>query len=81
MARLRAAAIVLASLAVAADWPAFRGPRGDGRSPDSGLPTRWGPDENVQWKVKLPGPGSSSPTDRTGARHATDLEKTLDSLR
>jgi outer membrane protein assembly factor BamB len=44
-----------------ADWPAFRGPKGDGTSGERGLPLKWGPEENVAWKTKLPGPGTSSP--------------------
>jgi outer membrane protein assembly factor BamB len=44
-----------------ADWPQFRGPRGDGSSDERGLPVKWGPDENLVWKAKLPGRGSSGP--------------------
>lgn len=49
-----------------ADWPAFRGPKGDGTSSERGLPVKWGPDENVVWKIKLPGPGTSSPVVSNG---------------
>src|SRR5947209_603339 len=57
-----AAVIVLSVLApAAADWPRFRGPTGDGVGGDTGLPVKWGPKENVLWKTRLPGPGSSSP--------------------
>jgi outer membrane protein assembly factor BamB len=45
----------------AADWPRFRGPRGDGVSPERGLPVTWGAQDNLVWKTKLPGPGTSSP--------------------
>jgi outer membrane protein assembly factor BamB len=45
----------------AEDWPRFRGPRGNGVSGESTLPIKWGPKENIAWKVELPGPGSSSP--------------------
>ena len=45
----------------AEDWPRFRGPRGDGTSSATTLPLKWGPKENIAWKVELPGPGSSSP--------------------
>ncbi len=45
----------------AADWPGFRGPNGLAVSTERGLPIKWGPNENVLWKAKLPGPGSSSP--------------------
>ncbi len=44
------------------DWPQFRGPAGGGLYAGTlPLPTTWGPDENVLWKVSLPGAGSSSP--------------------
>jgi outer membrane protein assembly factor BamB len=45
----------------AEDWPRFRGPRGDGTSGESVVPIKWGPSDNIAWKVELPGPGSSSP--------------------
>lgn len=51
------------SAARAEDWPAWRGPRGDGSSHEQGIPTEWdGPDErNVAWKTPLPGIGHASP--------------------
>src|SRR5205823_13163151 len=65
---LRQAVIVAATLlpcaAVASDWPGFRGPKGLGVSEDKGLVAHWGPDMHVLWKVKLAGPGSSSPVVR-----------------
>jgi hypothetical protein len=54
-------ALVVVVATAGADWPGFRGPRGDGVSPERGLPVRWGAEENVVWKTKLPGPGTSSP--------------------
>jgi outer membrane protein assembly factor BamB len=53
-----AAGLVLMS---GADWRQFRGPGGQGISPEKGLPTEWSADQNVVWKVKLPGAGASSP--------------------
>jgi outer membrane protein assembly factor BamB len=53
--------IVLPFSAQAADWPAFRGPHGDGISRESGFPTTWGPDQNIKWKVPLPAPSNGSP--------------------
>ena len=51
-----------ASLAAASDWPRFHGPDGNGASPDTQpLPVKWSETENLHWKSKLPGPGSSSP--------------------
>ena len=46
---------------VAADWPQFRGPKGQGISTDKGVPLTWGPDKNIVWKADLPGAGVSSP--------------------
>jgi outer membrane protein assembly factor BamB len=42
------------------DWLRFRGPNGSGIS-DAHLPTTWSETENLRWKAKLPGFGSSSP--------------------
>jgi len=50
-------------LARAENWPAWRGPRGDGSSLEKNLPDRWnGPrGENIAWKVEIPGKGHASP--------------------
>lgn len=45
----------------AADWTQFRGPNGQGRSDETGLPVKWSETENLVWKTKLPGLGTSSP--------------------
>jgi outer membrane protein assembly factor BamB len=47
--------------AVRADWPQFRGPGGQGVSPERRLPVTWSKDQNVLWKSELPGAGASSP--------------------
>jgi outer membrane protein assembly factor BamB len=55
--------LALLTAAVAAsdtDWSRFRGPNGSGISETKGLPTEFGPDKNVIWKVDLP-QGYSSP--------------------
>jgi len=46
---------------LAKDWPGFRGPNGDGSSDDTSVPIKWSDDDNLQWKLKLPGKGYSSP--------------------
>ncbi len=51
----------LTSAVHAEDWPAFRGPTGDGNSAGTGFPTTWSTDENVKWKVALESVSSSSP--------------------
>jgi outer membrane protein assembly factor BamB len=45
----------------AEDWPQWRGPRGDGTSAETEVPTKWSATENIKWKVKLPGKGHGSP--------------------
>src|SRR5262245_13456495 len=44
----------------AADWPQFRGPAGSGVADDQKPPVKFGPTENLAWKVPVP-PGASSP--------------------
>jgi outer membrane protein assembly factor BamB len=53
--------IATAGMVVADDWLGFRGTRGDAVSPDPNTPVKWTGTDNVAWKFKLPGPGSSSP--------------------
>jgi outer membrane protein assembly factor BamB len=67
--RVKTACIVVtaffASLATgisrAEDWPAWRGPRGDGVSSESSPPVHWSATEKVVWKTPVPGFGRSSP--------------------
>jgi len=54
-------AVFFANLARAENWPAWRGPAGDGISSETGFPLEWGPDTNVRWRVALPEPGNSTP--------------------
>lgn len=56
-----AVCLVVPGLLSAADWPAFRGPTGQGVSVEKDLPTEWGPGRNVKWSTPLPGPANSSP--------------------
>lgn len=44
----------------AGDWRAFRGSDGRATSTDA-APLTWSDDENLVWRVPLPGPGTSSP--------------------
>ena len=56
--------LILAVLALPAhgvDWTQFRGPNGLGLSDETKLPAEWSADENVVWRTKLPGLGTSSP--------------------
>jgi outer membrane protein assembly factor BamB len=45
----------------AQDWPAFRGPTGQGHSSERGLPLEWSESTGILWKVPVPGRGWSSP--------------------
>jgi len=45
----------------AGPWAQFRGPDGQGVSPEKGFPTQWSESKNLAWKVALPGAGTSSP--------------------
>lgn len=47
---------------IAADWPQFRGPGGQGHSEARNLPLTWSETENVTWKVPIAGLGWSSPS-------------------
>jgi outer membrane protein assembly factor BamB len=51
----------LIGLSVADNWERFRGPNGTGAVDDKNVPIKFGPKENVVWKVALPGMGNSSP--------------------
>ena len=67
--------LVLASVwppALKADWPEFRGPRGDGHvsAPGDtrliGLPLHWSETNNVKWKTEIPYRGWSTPVVMNG---------------
>ena len=45
----------------AANWPQFRGPGARGVADHPDLPDRWSTNQNVAWKIDVPGRGWSSP--------------------
>ena len=45
----------------AEEWPQFRGSDSRNVSTSTTLPTVWGPEKNLAWKVRIPGDGRSSP--------------------
>jgi outer membrane protein assembly factor BamB len=53
--------VALAGSISAADWPQWRGPRGNGASDEKNLPVKWSATENVAWKAAIGGLGVSSP--------------------
>ena len=53
--------ISIATWGKADNWPQWRGPTGDSVVAPGAYPTEFSKDENVRWKIKLPGLGSSTP--------------------
>ena len=47
--------------ALADNWPQWRGPKNDGHSAEKNIPTEWGAEKNVAWKLKMPGIGAGTP--------------------
>lgn len=43
------------------DWPCWRGPGRDNKSPDASPPLHWTKSENIAWSVEVPGSGHASP--------------------
>src|SRR5437016_13776782 len=57
------------------NWPAWRGPDGQGHCAEKNLPTTWSATANVKWKTPLPDGGNSTPVvwgDRVFITQATD---------
>ena len=48
-------------LAPAGNWPQWRGPAGTGVAAPGDYPVHFSNTENIRWKVRLPGAGSSTP--------------------
>jgi len=51
----------LSGRALSEDWPAWRGPRGDGTSLENNVPLEWSATRNIAWKIPIPGKGHASP--------------------
>jgi outer membrane protein assembly factor BamB len=58
---LRAALAILAVALVAQDWPAWRGPDGNGTSAETHLPVKWSRTDNVAWTLPMPSLSGSTP--------------------
>lgn len=63
------------SLSQAADWPAWRGPTGQGFCEEKNLPLKWSAKENVKWKVPLADQGNSTPVIGGGKIFLTQANK------
>jgi outer membrane protein assembly factor BamB len=61
IARLFAVVILLASVIYAENWPQWRGPSLNGVSGEKNLPWRWTAEENITWKLGMPGSSGSTP--------------------
>lgn len=64
MSRFRFLALMIPCLLTplcASDWSAFRGAAGDGYSSAKNVPVEWDAEENIAWKIKLPGRSNGSP--------------------
>lgn len=48
-------------VALADNWPQWRGPEGTGVCAEKNLPTTWSTNRNIRWKTLLPEPGNSTP--------------------
>src|SRR5262249_8145138 len=58
------ALVLLAALslpALAENWPQWRGPTLNGLSGEKNLPVKWGPNENVFWKLAMPSKTGATP--------------------
>ena len=53
--------VMSTGLASADNWPQWRGPFLNGISSEKNLPTHWGTEENVAWKIALPTWSGSTP--------------------
>lgn len=54
--------LIVSTNLMAGDSPQFRGPDGEGHSPEKNLPVTWSETENIRWKTDLEGLGWSTPT-------------------
>jgi len=63
MRRLGVVPLLLVAFAVARadNWPQWRGPSLNGVSNEKNLPVKWTVEENVAWKVPMPGYSGSTP--------------------
>ncbi len=55
------ALMIVATLGIHAQWPAFRGADGSGVAAASTLPMTWGEAQHVRWRTAIHGRGWSSP--------------------
>jgi outer membrane protein assembly factor BamB len=61
IAQVFATLLLLTSVTHAENWPQWRGPNLNGVSGEKDLPLRWSADENVSWKLAMPGWSGATP--------------------
>jgi outer membrane protein assembly factor BamB len=80
----RSVLILMAMLAfgggASANWPAWRGPGGNGVSAEKNLPIKWSPSENIAWKLALPQWSGATPVIWGDTIFLNVAEADLDSL-
>jgi outer membrane protein assembly factor BamB len=60
------------------NWPQWRGPHANGVAPYGDPPVHWGENENVRWKIEIPGSGHATPIvwdDRVFVLTAVEMDK------
>ena len=55
------AIVIFVQISYGDNWPQWRGPAMNGVSNEKNLPLRWTPEENIAWKLALPGVSGSTP--------------------
>ena len=55
------ALLLAANVAVAENWPSWRGPTRDGVSTETNLPVEWDTERNIAWKLEMPAWSGSTP--------------------
>mgnify|MGYP003316630795 FL=1 len=70
---LKTCALIFTQLEAAENWPMFRGGFSRGTSDNINLPLEWDSKKgkNIEWKVKVPGLGWSSPVVHSGRIYLT----------
>src|SRR5262245_50298585 len=53
--------VVAVGSGYAENWPQWRGPRNNGVSNETRLPTTWSKTENIAWRLPLPGQAGATP--------------------
>ena len=70
-----ASLLFFANIALAENWPSWRGPDGMGHSAEKDPPLTWSQKENLRWKIELPDSGNATPVvwgDRVFITQATN---------